>query len=262
MTDTSDQAVPNVVEITRARTDNLVYEDEDLKIFLDVQTSKGEFHLTLDIEGRRQEQDVRLEITISLERHKEGQGHASPHIQVESFSTDQVELKNGRLHITLPLENPEQLTDCAEGFMYYISEVLKDLGQKSSKPLHTHFFYASIERFGPKKAILQNRIKQAFEDYLLSGTIPTPPPIEFKGRKGEQLEISDPFILLSVLKQLRLLDKLTIEPLVQTILKIPRIKSALLGVDTTAVCEKVVQHEWSIDTKYNENEFLKSFRPL
>ncbi len=258
--------MPNLRDIRRALTDNEIFDKvKDVAVSLKnmIDEEKGIFEISLSAEKKDTGLSLLLETRIAIEQHKEGEGHPSPHIQINNRGLLEELAKKGKLHITLLVEDSEELTKCCNGFLYAIGEILNDIekaiGEKMG--LKEFFFYPDVlDKLKSDKQVLQEFIYDSFKNHRVKLLNDSKPLIEYKGKKSETgVDFKNPFKILQVLLDMGFLNRLTLDPIVKVILEEARIKSKCEGL-TVEECRNTLLEMKKEELHYfNESQFIKKF---
>ena len=260
------KSMPNLREIRRALTDNEIFDKvQGVEVSLKnkIDEEKGIFEISLFAKKKDTGLSILLETRIAIEQHTEGQGHPLPHIQINNKGIMEELARKGKLHITLLVENGDELTKCCNGFLYAAGEILEDIGKLigDNIELRKFFFYVSVlDKFKPDKAMLQRFIYNSFKNHQVKFFNEPAALIEYKGKKSEEeIDFSNPFKILKVLLDMGFLNRLTLDPLLKIILEEGRIKSKCNGL-TIEECRSVLLKMDKNKLKYfNESQFIKKF---
>ncbi|MFH0875331.1 MAG: hypothetical protein V1859_05310 [archaeon] len=257
--------LPDLRLIERARTTNEVYPGEDFEVVLITklnETTKT-YEISLSAERKRDSSSFRLETRIALEKHVKDKGHEYPHLQIDNFTTDEEILKLGTLHVTLLVENEDQLNQCCNGFVYSLSEIIpiiEDIFQKKVN-LKDYFFNSSpLNALSKDKITLQGLIYKSFllNRALLEGK--QIDLIEYLGKKSEPtLNTGNYFKVLKILVAMRVLSPLMLKPILDLIYKDKSIRTECKNFSTSKAITLLTQKSQKELIHYSRDQFIKDF---
>lgn len=254
---------PNLQLVERALTGNLNYSDDDLNISLitKLDDSDNTFEISLDAEKKSDRSHIRLETRIAIEQHAEGKGHQYPHIQIDNISSDDDLMKRGILHITLLVDSQEELDNCCNGFVYIMSEILKkiEIIFAVDKKLIEFFFYpVPLNNLQQYKKDLHTLIYRSFKENKLLYEKEGISLVEYKGKKSEDIDVTNYFRILGILLRMKLLDPVLVDPLLQLISEDGNIKSKC-NIDIDNWKKELLLMDKTELKHLNRDSFIKKF---
>ena len=255
---------PNFRLIERSLKGNYVFEDEDIEVTLRTSTNSKEnvFEIALSAKKKKSDLSFRVETRVALEQHSSS-GHQHPHLQINNFASDEELMKKGTLHIMLLVQSKEDLEECCNGFMFNVSNIL-DLIENTfdiKKNLKEFFFNLEplndLSRFSNK---LHELIYLSFKVNKLEYEDNEIELVQFKGKKAEpSFDTKDLFKILRILLQLKFLNPILLDPLLQLIKEDPQIHSKCPDLNLIECKTKLLKKDFSNLKHYNKDEFMKEF---
>ncbi len=255
---------PNFRLIERSLKGNFIFEDNDIEVTLRTSTDSKEdiFEIALSAKKKKSDLSFRVETRVALEQHSSS-GHQHPHLQINNFASDEELMKKGTLHIVLLVQSQEELEECCNGFMFNVSNIL-DLIEDTfniEKNLKEFFFnlepLKDLSKFSNK---LHELIYLSFKVNKLEYEKNEIELVQFKGKKNEpSFDMTDLFKILRILLQLKFLNPILLDPLLQLIKEDPQINSKCPHLNLLDCKTQLLKKDSSNLKHYNKSEFMKEF---
>ena len=173
-------------------------------------------------------------------------------------------MKKGTLHIILLVQSKQELEECCNGFVYNMGVIL-NLIEKNfeiKKGLKEFFFnlepFEELSKFSNK---LHGLIYRSFKVNKLIFEKNEIELVQFKGKKSEpQFDTKDIFKILRILLQLKFLNPVLLDPLLNLIIEDPQIRSTCSNLKFEDCKKQLLNKSSSELLHYNRNEFIKEFQ--
>ncbi|MCK5282475.1 MAG: hypothetical protein KAK00_03630 [Nanoarchaeota archaeon] len=255
---------PNLRLIERSLKGNYIYNDNDVEVILRIATNSEEDTFEISLSARKKHSDFsfRIETRVAIEQHSTS-GHKYPHLQINNFASDEELLKKGTLHIVLLVQSKKELEDCCNGFVYNIGEIL-DLIEKNfdiKKGLKEFFFHLKpFEELSKFSNNLHDLIYRSFKMNKLIFEKDEIDLVQFKGKKSEPaFDTKDIFKILRILLQLKFLNPVLLDPLLNLIMDDPQIKSTCSDLSIEECRKQLLNKSSSELLHYNRDVFMKEY---
>ncbi|MFH1072322.1 MAG: hypothetical protein V1743_02745 [Nanoarchaeota archaeon] len=255
---------PDFRLIERSLTGNYIFEDEDIEVILRTATNsqEGTFEIALSAKRKLSDLCFRVETRVALEQHSSS-GHQYPHLQINNFASDEEVLKKGTLHIVLLVQSKEELEECCNGFMFNVSHILELIENAFDIKKNLREFFFNVEPLNDLRKFSNKLHELIYLSFKVNALVYADNELElvqFKGKKNEpSFDAADIFKILRILLQLKFLNPILLDPLLQLIKEDPQIQSKCPHLDVIECKTQLLKKDASDLKHYNKDEFMKEF---
>ena len=150
------------VDILKIYFKNLKMDDGKRKVEINLRSDWPHIAFEVSVEVKEPSYEGAFpQRRISLERH-EDHGHEGVHLQIWYHLVEN-KMDIGSLYIGINVNDNRNLEDIAEGFVFTIYEVLKEMGPEFKDIVDELFFIELVEEIKEKKSLLLEKIRESLE---------------------------------------------------------------------------------------------------